>query len=112
MSDDQLPTALWVEGHLRQLEAQAIPYYVVNRGNHASGTVMLKLFAPGQGCKLLQQQRDFDGNMAWTNALPQDVVEESKADDYIRRAITRDPDIWVIEIEDKTYANPYDGKVI
>ena len=112
MSDDQLPTALWVEGHLRQLEAQAIPYYVVNRGNHASGTVMLKLFAPGQGCKLLQQQRDFVGNMAWTNALPQDVVEESKADDYIRRAITRDPDIWVIEIEDKTYANPFDGKVI
>ena len=52
------------------------------------------------------------GNMAWTNALPQDVVEESKADDYIRRAITRDPDIWVIEIEDKTYANPFDGKVI
>ena len=112
MSHDKLPTALWVEGHLRQLEAQAIPYYVVNRGNHASGTVMLKLFAPGQGCKLLQQQRDFDGNMAWTNALPQDVVEESKADDYIRRAITRDPDIWVIEIEDKTYANPFDGKVI
>ena len=112
MSDDQLPTALWVEGHLRQLEAQAIPYYVVNRGNHASGTVMLKLFAPGQGCKLLQQQRDFDGNMAWTNALPQDVVEESKADDYIRRAITRDPDIWVIEIEEKTYANPFEGKVI
>lgn len=112
MSEDSLPTALWIEGHLRQLATQAVPYYIVNRGNHASGTLMLKLCAPGQGCKLLQQQRDLDGNMAWTNALPQDLVEETMADDYIRRAIARDPDVWVIEIEDKNYANPFEGKVI
>ncbi len=112
MTDDRLPTALWVEAHLRQLAMQAIPYYIVNKGAHATGTVMLKLYAPGQGCRLLQQQRDLDGVMGWMNAFKEEIVDEAKADDYIKRAVSRDPDVWVIEIEDKSYANPFEGKVI
>jgi hypothetical protein len=112
MSDDRLPTALWVDAHLRQLEAQAIPYYIVNQGNHASGTVMLKLFAPGYGCKLLQQQRDLDGNMAWMNMFKEDITDEKRVDDFIRRTVSRDPDIWIIEIEDKNYVNPFEGIII
>lgn len=111
MTDDRLPTALWVDAHLRRLTLEAVPYYIVNKGAHASGTVMLKLYAPGQGAKLLQQQRDFDGAMGWMGLFKGEVVEESKADDYIRRAIDRDPDVWVIEIEDKAFANPFEGKV-
>lgn len=111
MTDDRLPTALWVEAHLRRLTLEAVPYYIVNRGNHASGTVMLKLFAPGQGAKLLQQQRGLDGNMGWMGLFHGETVEESKADDHIRRAVARDPDIWVIEIEDRNFTNPFEGKV-
>lgn len=111
MTDDRLPTALWVDAHLRRLTLEAVPYYIVNRGNPASGTVMLKLFAPGQGAKLLQQQRDLDGNMGWLGLFKGEIVEESKADDYIRRAVDRDPDVWVIEIEDRNFVNPFEGKV-
>jgi hypothetical protein len=112
MSDDRLPTALWIEAHLRQIDSHAIPYYILNRGNHASGTVMLKLHAPGQGCSVLIQQRDLDGNLGWMNALNQEIVEEAKADDYIRRAVSRDPDLWVIEIEDRERKNPFEGKIL
>jgi hypothetical protein len=112
MSDENLPTGLWVEAHLRQLTLQAIPYYIIQRGNHATGTVMLKLYAPGQGCRLLQQQRDLDGVMGWMNAFKEEIVEEAKVDDYIKRSVSRDPDVWVIEIEDKGHANPFEGKII
>ncbi len=112
MSEQSLPTSLWVEAHLRQLDAQAVPYYIVNKGAYMSGTVLLKINAPGQGCAVLIQQRDLDGNLGWMNALNTDIVEESKADEYIRRAIARDPDVWVIEIEDKNRTNPFEGKVI
>ena len=109
--DDRLPTALWVDAHLRQLTLNAVPYYIVNKGAYATGTVMLKLCNPGQGCKLLQQQRDLDGNMGWMVLFKGDVVEEQKADEYIRRAVGRDPDVWAIEIEDREMKNPFEGKV-
>lgn len=109
--DDRLPIALWVEAHLRRLTLDAVPYYIVNKGAYGSGTVMLKLFAPGQGAKLLQQQRGLDGVMGWMGLFKGETVEETKADDYIRRAIDRDPDVWVIEIEDRNFANPFEGMV-
>jgi hypothetical protein len=112
MTDDRLPTSLWVEAHLRRLGQEAVSYYIVNKGAYAAGMVLLKLFAPGQGCKVLVQQRDIDGNLGWMNALEHEIVEETKADDYIRRAVLRDPDVWVIEIEDKEMKNPFEGKVI
>jgi len=112
VSDDRLPTALYIDAHLKRLTLEAVPYYIVNKGAHASGTVMLKLFAPGQGAKILQQQRDLDGNLGWLGLFQGQIVEEAKADDYIRRAVDRDPDVWVIEIEDKNFTNPFEGKVI
>lgn len=112
MDEDRLPTALWVDAHLQQLNLQAIPYYIVQKGAYASGTVILKLVAPGTGCRLLQQQRDLDGVMGWMNAFKEDVVEESRADDYIQRATSRDPDLWAIEIEGRDMSNPFEGKTI
>jgi hypothetical protein len=111
MSDDRLPTALWVDVHLRRLGNEGIPYYIHNTGAHAAGTVMLKLNGLENGCRLLIQQRDLNGILGWTNALREQIVEEGKADDYIKRAVTRDPDVWVIEIEDRKLQNPFEGKV-
>src|SRR5262245_46777256 len=110
MSDDRLPTALWVEIHLRHLDRDGIPYYIHNTGAHAGGMVMLKLNGRENGCKVLIQQRDLDGVLGWANALKDDIMEEGKADDYINRSVQRDPDVWVIEIEDRKMLNPFDDK--
>jgi len=109
--DERLPTALWVDAHLQTLTVNGIPYYIVNKGAYASGTVMLKLYAPGQGCKLLQQQRDINGTMGWMALFKGEIVDEPKADEYLRRTTDRDPDVWVIEIEDKAMTNPFEGQV-
>lgn len=110
MSDDRLPAGLWVDAHLKQLTLQGVPYYVHNRGNHASGVVMVKINGLMNGCRLLQQQRNLDGALGWLALFKGETVAEKDADDYIRRAIDRDPDLWVIEIEDKAMANPFEGK--
>lgn len=108
MEENRLPAGLWVEAHLRRLDARNIPYYIVNRGNHGSGTILLKINGLENGCSLLQQERSLDGVMGWAHALNAETVEEIKADDYIRRAVARDPDVWVIEIEDRARANPFE----
>ncbi|MCC7305631.1 MAG: DUF1491 family protein, partial [Alphaproteobacteria bacterium] len=52
MSDDRLPTALWVEAHLRQLDIKAVSYYIAHKGAYASGTVLLKLNGLAGSCRL------------------------------------------------------------
>lgn len=111
MTDDRLPSALFIEAHLRRLEAQGVPYYVLNKGAYASGTILLKLNGRENGHIALQQQRDLDGNMGWMKLFKGQVVEEAEVDSYIQRAISRDPDIWVIEVEDRALVNPFEGKV-
>lgn len=107
MSDSRLHTALWVEAHLRNLDLAAIPYYVVNKGAYASGTVILKLAVPGQGCQLLIQERDLEGKLGWVHAFNVAIIDEKKVDNYIRSAIFRDPDVWAIEIEMREFINPF-----
>ena len=110
MTDDRLPAKLWIDAHLRQLTMAGTPYYIHNTGNFGSGIVMLKINGLGQGCRVLQQQRNLDGEMGWMALFKGETVAESEADDYIRRAIDRDPDMWVIEIEDRDLNNPFEGK--
>ena|SRR3982751_5505107 len=111
MADDRLPTKLWIDAHLHQMNKEGRYYYIHNTGAYATGTVMVKLFAPGKGAMVLQQQRDKNGVMGWMALFDGAAVEEAKADEYLRRSIDRDPDLWVIEVEDKELKNPFEGKI-
>lgn len=111
MNDDRLPTALYVDAHLRRLAAEGVYYYILQKGAYASGSILLKINGIENGCVLLQQQRDLDGKMGWMKMLKGDVAPETDADAYIARARDRDPDLWVIEVEDRGLNNPFEGKI-
>jgi hypothetical protein len=112
LSEERLPTELWVQIHLRRCSADATPVALLRRGEPERGTVLLKLNQIEAGCRILSQARDLEGRLGWLAALGGKLVPEAEADAYIARAIDRDPDLWVIEIEDRTGRNPFDGKVI
>ena len=111
MGDDRLPTALYLDAHFRRLDAEGVFYYVPHKGAHVSGTILVKINGFENGCVLLQQQRDLGGSLGWMKLFKGMTVEESEVDAYIQRAVGRDPDIWVIEIEDRQLKNPFEGKV-
>ncbi len=110
--DSRLPVHIWIDAQLRPLNGRGIFYYVHQRGDRNSGIVMLKINGLNGVCRLLIQQRDIDGNMGWMNVMDKEDVEESKADAYIQKSCSRDPDLWVIEIEDREMNNPFEGKMI
>jgi len=112
LSDDRLPTEFWVYAHLRRCSAAAVLAMLVRRGEPERGTVLLKLNLLEAGCRVLTQARDLDGRLGWLAALEGRIVPETEADAYIGRAVNRDPDLWVIEIEDRAGRNPFDGKLI
>lgn len=108
MDEGRLPTNLLVDACIQQLTSRATPYYLLQKGDPNSGIILLKLNGLENGCKLLIQQRDLDGVLGWENALGEDLPEEKDADDYIQRSKNRDPDLWVIEVEDRDLVNPFD----
>ena len=110
--DDRLPTHLWVSAHIRQLNNDGIPAMVLQKGERNSGTLMLKLNMFENGCRVLTQMRDIDGRMGWLAAFKGEAVEEPEAEAHIARATGRDPDLWVIEIEDRQGRNPFEGKLL
>ena len=112
MSEERLPTELWVQAHLRRCSVEATPAMLLRRGEPERGTVLLKLNQIEAGCRILTQARDIDGQLGWLAALGGKLVPEAEADAYVARAVDRDPDLWVIEIEDRAGRNPFDGKLI
>lgn len=112
MTEERLPTELWVQVHLRRCSAAATPAALVRRGEAERGTVLLKVNQLEAGCRILTQARDLDGKLGWLAALGGGLVPEADADAYIARAVDRDPDLWVIEIEDRHGHHPFDGKLI
>jgi len=85
-----------------------LPYYSAVPWWH-DGT--LYVFAMKGGVKLLNQSRDMDGNTGWMDVFDGAAVDEKKVDEYIGRAVSRDPDVWVVEVEDALGANPFEGKI-
>ncbi|RKQ72739.1 hypothetical protein BCL74_0507 [Oceanibaculum indicum] len=112
MEEPRLTTDIWVKAHLRQCMARNLPAYVLRKGAEAGATVLLKVNRLEQGCQLLSQARDLDGNLGWLAAFDGALVPEAEADAYIERAVGRDPDLWVIEVESRTGEHPFPGKVM
>ncbi|MFU8881174.1 MAG: DUF1491 family protein [Rhodobacterales bacterium] len=96
---DRLTAAFWVSAYLARLRLADIPAYVVAHGDDTAGTVLVKLNTlDGQA---VAYQRSFDlmsGARVWV-ILTQGG--EAEVDGALRRQRARDPDLWVIELEDR-----------
>jgi len=111
-TDGRLSTELWVQAHLRRCNAEGLFAAVLRKGDLWGGAVIVKLNLLDGTCKVLTQTRDMDGRVAWMAAQQGALLAEADATAYIERQVKRDPDLWVIEVEDKQGRNPFEGKVL
>jgi hypothetical protein len=112
MVEPRIPIAIWIDAHLRRLNEIGQGFYVLNKGSFAAGTVLVKINLLNGFCHVLTQIRDENSELGWMHATKDETIAETDADAYIHRAVSRDPDIWVIEVEDREGVNPFEGKVI
>lgn len=95
---------------MRECSQKTIPIYLINKGCLESGTIIVKVVIGINKCILFNQIRDIDGNMGWMNVFDDEELDEARADTYIKQAIDIDPDVWIIEVEDNSGVNPFEGK--
>ena len=82
---------------------------VPERNNN--GFILMSVKYRGLG-KNITQLRDLAGRLGWLAALDGKLVPETEADAYIARQVDRDPDLWVVEIEDRKGRNWFEGDEI
>ncbi|HYD68322.1 DUF1491 family protein [Azospirillum sp.] len=111
MDDERLPTELWVMAHVRAADAQGVPMTVMRKGDRSRGTVLLKINQLDGRFAVLSQVRR-DERLVWSRATGVDPVDEAAADAYITRQIKYDPDLWVVEVEDRQGRPWFEGKVV
>ncbi|MFZ5783370.1 MAG: DUF1491 family protein [Pseudomonadota bacterium] len=107
-----LTTSLWVSGQIRLCDRAFIPAAVVRRGDPDVGTVLLKINRFEAGVTVYTQASTLDGEPAWSRGTGPAPVSEPEADAYIARQVARDPDVWVVEIEDRKGAYNLDGRIV
>jgi len=108
----RLKTRLVVQAAVRLGNLRSIPVTVTRRGDGDAGTILVKLNRLDLGCVVLAQTRGQQGELAWIRATGEGLVDEQTADAYIARQVQRDPDLWVVEIEDREGRPVFAGKVL
>ena len=74
--------------------------------------MLLKINRFAAGVTVYTQASTMSDEPAWSRGTGPNPVPEAEADAYIARQVARDPDIWVLEIEDHKGQYKIDGKVV
>lgn len=95
----RLSARFWVDAYLTRLRLADIPAYVVAHGDDTAGVVLVKLNTLDGRARLWQRAFDLmTGARKW-GVLTEG--QEAEVDAAIVRQRGFDPDLWVIEVEDR-----------
>lgn len=95
----RLTASFWVQAYLTRLRLRDIPAYVMAHGDNTAGAVLVKLATLDGQARAFQ--RGFDpatGDRLWQELT---TGSEAEVDAAIARQRGFDPDLWVIEVEDR-----------
>ena len=95
----RLATGVWVSAYLRRLQAEGIPVYIAARGDATAGAVIVKVATMDGQARAFQRSFDLmTGARAWVVLAE---GPETEVDAALSRQRGFDPDLWVIEVEDR-----------
>lgn len=95
-----LNTELWVGALIRRAEQGGAFAVVARKGDTRAGAVLVKVLnRSDRTARLYAEATRMDGEQVWMQPAKSD--QEPDLDRYIERAARIDPDVWVVEIEDR-----------
>ncbi len=95
----RLASGLWVSAYLARLRLAAIPAYLARRGDDTAGAVIVKLATLDGNARAFVRRWDFASDTRLWAVLAEGA--EATVDAALAREGARDPDLWVIEVEDR-----------
>ncbi len=102
----RLRADVWAAALIRRAEAAGAFAAVVQKGDPTAGDVAVKVALLDGRARAFVAQTRLDGGRDWIEPLSDDgPAPEADVDAYLARRREQDPDIWVIEVEDRQGRN-------
>lgn len=98
--EPRLKSRLLVQALIRQAETAGFAAAVLHKGDDDAGGIMLVIDRYPLGSRLMDRARDGAGRLIWTAADGGTLLDPPSLAERIERARRRDPDLWVVGIED------------
>lgn len=107
----RLKAGIFVRALIRRAEVAGAAAYVVRKGAEEAGAVLLKVARLDGTCMVLSQARRGAGELVWVQPLG-GSVGEAAASAWFEKQIRFDPDLWIVEIEDRAGRTFVDEPVV
>jgi len=113
----RLKSGIWVAAYVRRCQAEGAYAVVRRRGAEEAGAIFVIINRLDRTAELFSPapQSTFDDERpierAFTPCLSGKIVPEAEIESYLTRQIRFDPDIWIIEVEDRGGRNFLDHVV-
>jgi hypothetical protein len=98
----ELKTEFWVSALIRRAQIAGVFAAVARKGDPDAGAVLVKVATLDGRARLYAPARAGGEERVWLDLSAGALGEnEPNVDAYARRRADTDPDLWVVEIEDK-----------
>jgi hypothetical protein len=111
MTTPRLKAGIFVRALIRRAETEGASAFIVRKGHEEAGAIILKLSKLDGNCLVLNQARDGKGELVWSRPLG-DWGEEPRAHLWFEKQVKFDPDLWIVEIEDRDGRAFVDEKIV
>lgn len=95
----RLTSEFWVQAYLARLRLSDIPAFVTQHGDNTAGAVLVKLNTLDGNARVYQRSFDLMTDQRRWEVLADGA--EADVDVAVARQQRFDPDLWVIEVEDR-----------
>ena len=96
---NRLASDLWVSAYVTRLGLVGIPAYIVSKGHEKAGAVLVKVNFLNGRATAFQRTYDFEADSRIWIALCEG--SEEHVDDVLKKQMSSDPDLWLIEVEER-----------
>src|ERR1700748_165028 len=96
----RLKAGIFVRALTRRVEVAGASAFVVRMGSEEAGALILKVNRLDGTVLVLNQVRGAKGELAWARALG-GWTDEARASQWCDKQVSFDPDLWIVEIEDR-----------
>ena len=97
--DARLPTHIEVTGLIRQAQAAGGFATVIQSGERDAGTLGILTTHSGKNTMFWERMPQLDGTRRFQAIKKQETENAREFDDYVRRRMDQDPDLWILELD-------------
>jgi len=94
----RLKAGFWTSALIRRAEIEGAFAAVIKTGDKDAGACLVKVRLLNGQATLYRPIRNMAGERVW---LPKGPENEREIDIYINNRVDADPDLWIVEIEDR-----------